>query len=518
MLPKALNTVSDVTVGPPEAPLPDAKPTDVKPTDTKLTDTTPDTKLPDTKLPGAKSTSAKSTGTKPTDLISTTASSASAAMVPAAMVPAAMVSTVVPAAIVLEEQLWLPLDPALIFTHPATQDPVYGPELLGENLEHLTQMGVIVRKQLERIQQLEKALDETLASVETFRLRLMEQEVVEHQLATTEDIANIQQRAIGQLRRQLAEQQALLQAQQQEMQAREQILNEIVAVVEGLIQFQRENLTQYRLDRQLAPPEGRRATDTLEPPIIGQMLHRIEVWLDQAQTQVMALAQQAVARQVVFCDLRANLQQANLQQANLQQANLQQANLQQALASISASAGSGGPKAGEGNLGLVEKSELISLRQALAAAQDRLRLLENDNAQQQQSQAMLQHVCQELETERVAQDHRLAELEQQTAEMQEDLLKRRQQSDEQETAIQHWRDRHGTLSQAVQHWAEQLQPHLDALPQDLAQVLSQIRGSIALVESQAPKSTARSGQPWSAAEGGRLQLPEFVRRSPPGPG
>lgn len=61
------------------------------------------------------------------------------------------------------------------------------------------------QKQAERIRNLERALDQSLILVEELRGQLVVQQFLENQLAATEEIANIQQRAITQLKQQLAQ-------------------------------------------------------------------------------------------------------------------------------------------------------------------------------------------------------------------------------------------------------------------------------------------------------------------------
>ena len=67
----------------------------------------------------------------------------------------------------------------------------------------LAQMRSLTRNQMERIWQLEQALDETSKIADGFKRQLVDQDFLERQLAATEEIANIQQQAIGQLKHQL---------------------------------------------------------------------------------------------------------------------------------------------------------------------------------------------------------------------------------------------------------------------------------------------------------------------------
>lgn len=66
---------------------------------------------------------------------------------------------------------------------------------------------------LERIGQLEQALEQSLTSLNELKQKLKDQHLIETQLAATEEIANLQQKAITQLKQQLAQQQLALDIQ-----------------------------------------------------------------------------------------------------------------------------------------------------------------------------------------------------------------------------------------------------------------------------------------------------------------
>ena len=70
-------------------------------------------------------------------------------------------------------------------------------------------LGADESNQRERIEQLEQALEQSLASISELKLQLKDQHLLETQLAATEEIANIQQQAINELQRQLMQQQSL---------------------------------------------------------------------------------------------------------------------------------------------------------------------------------------------------------------------------------------------------------------------------------------------------------------------
>ena len=80
------------------------------------------------------------------------------------------------------------------------------PDLNAEDLmADLTASVALIQHQTERLAQLERALDQTLLQVEEARSQLVRQEWIEHQLAATEEFANVQQQAIHHLKGRLDE-------------------------------------------------------------------------------------------------------------------------------------------------------------------------------------------------------------------------------------------------------------------------------------------------------------------------
>ncbi|NJN87337.1 MAG: hypothetical protein HC881_14825 [Leptolyngbyaceae cyanobacterium SL_7_1] len=74
----------------------------------------------------------------------------------------------------------------------------------------LEQARSLNQQRVNRIYYLEQALDQALACLDELRERVQDQEVLEAQLALTEDFANVQQQAIVRLKQQLHQQQEKL--------------------------------------------------------------------------------------------------------------------------------------------------------------------------------------------------------------------------------------------------------------------------------------------------------------------
>jgi chromosome segregation ATPase len=72
-------------------------------------------------------------------------------------------------------------------------------------LNQLAETRAVDQNRLERIQQLEQALDQTLITLEELKQQVQDQVLLEHQLAYTEEFSRVQQQAIAKLNEQLVQ-------------------------------------------------------------------------------------------------------------------------------------------------------------------------------------------------------------------------------------------------------------------------------------------------------------------------
>jgi chromosome segregation ATPase len=285
---------------------------------------------------------------------------------------------------------------------PTCHDALFDPNRYGSFsttpqtpvLEEIPFLRSQVQKQVNRIQSLERALDQSLLVIEELRQQLVNQQFLEDQLAATEEIANIQQQAITQLKQQLAQQQCRTE-------------NSMLGSDSG---------------RDLPTIKAAVSTSGESPTSLAQNLAD--------------LTQQLENRQHIIEQLEIELDRAHLE---LQEQQVRITKLQSQAETEPLSHNS-------------------SLEQELFAAQYKIQELELQISKQVTTQAILQHTCHELEQGRDRYQTRAQELELQTADMQEQILQQAQQSSEHETAIQHWKDRylHGQeylkrISELVQH-------------------------------------------------------------------
>jgi len=337
--------------------------------------------------------------------------------------------------------------------------------------DELTYLRSQVQKQVDRIHNLERALDQSLISLEELRLQLVDQQFLENQLAATEDIANIQQRAITQLKQQLAQQQQTLELQQAQTQQQTQSFQELLSLMENLAEGQQTRLAHLKVqiltDRSTIPHEQADSTSQSHAADVAQ----IAVLTQQLDVQEETIAQQELK-------LEQNNRELQQQQALIE-------SLQQRLALVSA----------------VPES---SLDQELFTAHCKIQDLETQLSKQVTTQAILQHTCQELEQARDRYQSRAAELELQTADMQEQILQQAQQGAEYETAVQHWKDRYVNSQEHLKRLkilVEQAQLHPSP---ELVELLTAIQ---AIVDSPEPESMANL-----ASRNSKMDIPDFLAR------
>ncbi len=116
-------------------------------------------------------------------------------------------------------------------------------EIASDELKRLQER---VETQGRRIRDLEQALDQSIASLGELRLQVIDQHFLEHQLATTEEIANVQQQAIQQLKLQFAQQKADLEAKIEQAQQRERDYQSLLDAAEQIARTQQVELDRLR--------------------------------------------------------------------------------------------------------------------------------------------------------------------------------------------------------------------------------------------------------------------------------
>ena len=386
----------------------------------------------------------------------------------------------------------------------------------------LRQARSLSHEQSERIRHLEQALDQSLASLSEMQRQVVNQHLLEAQLASTEEISNIQQQAIGRLKLQLVQQQQALTAQLTETQARDRALQTLLNTMEALTQAQQQTLTQLQAQivhdradveayqqRLEVPLEHLQADLTAQQRTLALETSSLEVRtlaeplgtrLEPAHAQVRELSQILSDRQIALKHLEAELQQAHraLQEQQALLDRLQQSRLPRPSAT-----------GGIAPAPSVLEPGTSAIAAELITAQAKIAALEAQAAKQTTAQAMLRHACQELEEERDRQQARMADLESQSTDMQEQILRQAQQASEYETAIQHWKDRCFSSQNDVLNLKALLEQALPNLPADVSDVLAALLAAAdETTEPSSPallKTTTFSREP-------KVDLPDFLIR------
>lgn len=348
----------------------------------------------------------------------------------------------------------------------------------------LDQLQQRLRNQTERIQNLEQALDQSIANLNELRSQIADQQFLEHQLASTEEIANVQQQAIHQLKLQFAEKQTALEQEIQSFAERERQYQALLEAAERSVQRQQHELEQLGAQLSDRSESQQRQIEALQVALAQQsgselevarsQITSLETQLGDAQKQIMRLYRELSDRHTAINELEARLEGDFAPETS-------SSSYPQGTAS-SYPLGIAPPPASE-----------VSLP-------PRIEELEAQIAKQMANQALLQQACQELEADRELSQARIADLEQQSAEMQEQILSQAQQASEYEAAVQHWKDRFYNAQEKV----TRLKEVLDQIP-DLPPEVTELFAALQTMEAGRTFKTEPSNPD-------KIDLPDFLTR------
>jgi chromosome segregation ATPase len=157
----------------------------------------------------------------------------------------------------------------------------------------------ILRAQVERIRNLEEALEETVVSLDDARSRLAEQEYVEVHLATTEETANVQQQAIHHLKHQLS-------TKDYQLSQKDMAFNQLLTTRQSAEQRDHEMLESELAQQMQAQVLLHQACQELEQERETQQsrLSELESQNTTMQEQILSQAQQASEYQTAIQHLK----------------------------------------------------------------------------------------------------------------------------------------------------------------------------------------------------------------------
>ncbi len=369
--------------------------------------------------------------------------------------------------------------------------------------DELSALRSLIYQQVERIDDLEQALDQSVSFGADLRLQLVNQQFLEAQLASTEEIANIQQHAITQLKQRLSQQQVALKAYENQTDGETQSFQDLLISLEDLAEGQQTNLKRLwlRIHSDRAETQAHQTyldwLTKLQPTLSDQQnlesfsesfhVDRADSIIspEQLQPTLLELGQHLTKRQAAIEQLEMELHRAHIalqeQQAMIDM--LQQTHTTKPIASDS------------------------PLDQELFTANCKIQELEIQLSKQTTTQAMLQHFCQELEQTRDRHQTRIVALEHQSADMQEQILKQAQQASEYETAIQHWKDRYHNAHEYLSRLKELIEQVLPNSSAELSEILI-------ILQAVTADSIEIEGDRFDPAfpKGSKMDIPDFLLR------
>lgn len=312
-------------------------------------------------------------------------------------------------------------------------------------LNHTAQASELEQQRVARIYHLEQALDQALACLHDLRMQLQDQEVLEAQLATTEEFAYVQQQAIARLKQQLAQQQQVLNVHSGEAQGQDQTAQNLLLTTGAMTQAQHAELE--RLQTRIAQGWAKLQTHRSS---LEQQIEDLKSAMDLRQQRVSELESERLAARTHAANLEVQLETAQKQIQDLHSAlSLHQSRLQevttqldQAQLELSKQQTVSSSLRRTQTIASAQEATITSLRQDLAMTQIKVEELETQLAKQMRLQARWQQNCQEAEAERDRHKTRTTELTQQASEMQDQIFAQARQASEYEAAVQHWKDRY----------------------------------------------------------------------------
>jgi hypothetical protein len=392
----------------------------------------------------------------------------------------------------LEESAALSAVPQALKHRPAFQDSMEEERMLNDAQEHLDQLSqtdsaesmesidfvtALLSEQVQsvdadsaqndsllvqrRITQLEQALYQCQLYIDELKQKLVDQEFLEEQLATTESFSHIQKQAIETLKSQVGEQKTL-HSELENLKQQLHLINSQYRESEVNAQLREAESSSLKLQMLQSQADLDRVKDKNQ---------QLKAQLESQQSSMVQETQQRIIAQKTAERLRADLNKRDTSvrslESKLKQAETMLSHREDIIAALQ-----------DRNSPDSQKDQFIQgLSSTLLKAQRQITDLENDLSNQSILQVQLQHSTHELEQDSKLTQARSEQLEQQVNDLQEQVLRQAQQSSEYETAIQHWKTRcleaEDWTSQVAKLWEGQNPQQLsDSASPDLTKTLS----------------------------------------------
>ncbi|MBD0334959.1 MAG: hypothetical protein ICV62_05685 [Cyanobacteria bacterium Co-bin13] len=292
----------------------------------------------------------------------------------------------------------------------------------------MPQDGSLDFKLVQRVCLLQQALDQALDTLDELRLRVENHQLLESQLAQTEEYSNAQQKIITHLKEQLDE----------KSEWQNHILQKLLLGVQHMIDQQQLELERLRIRIQQSQSE------------VQEYLLRIKNYYQSAPAdrlfeQDLELTSEVMVVRALTVSLSSQLQAAQQHIRELDTTLTQhQVNFARLLAYQESIARQfTDPIA----LPPVESEDWeedpTALMQIVRAQQQKLEALDDELAEQFRQQNRLKYRCQELAAERDHYKRQIFALQQENEDLREQVLSQASQANEYEAAIHYWRQHSG---------------------------------------------------------------------------
>lgn len=283
-------------------------------------------------------------------------------------------------------------------------------------------------KLIQRICLLQQALDQTMDSLEQLRRQVEDHQLLESQLAQTEEYSNVQQKIIAALKHQIAEKTVW----------QKQVLQSMLAGAQAMIEQQQLELELLRVCILQSQIE-------VQDYLIRLKNYYQTAPADQLLNQDLELASEVMIVRALTVSLSSQLQSAQQHihtlDAALTRHQVYFARMQQQSASdavcLSPSAISPQPSALESDLD--PERDPLALVIQIQVLQGKISTITQELQEQFQQQTHLKYRCQQLAAERDYYKHQVQQLKQANTELEEQILQQAHQVTEYEAAIHYWK-------------------------------------------------------------------------------
>ena len=346
------------------------------------------------------------------------------------------------------------------------------------------------QRDIERIHQLEQALEQSLNSLSELRSHLSKQQMLETQLAETQEVSSLQQQALAELKQELNDQQQAFSDQILQAQIKDQTIQALLTTIETLTQSQEGELGHLKTYLS----QTRKTIHNSQKQLERQQVES-QTTVEAQQQRVRSLESQILTSRNLAGRLEVQLVTANKQIEILYE------------------------RLGDRAYSLKHLEDTHRQTQAMVSQQkitittleQKIETLENQLARQAKIQAQLHQASQELADQRQQHQTHVAELDRQRSTLQEQILRQAQQASEYETAIHYWKDGCESSQNQAQQLKEVLERVLPVASVEISEMLMTLQSPPINIKTPDPVITESANA--AIDKPIQVNLPNFLRKT-----